>query len=232
MKKRLSILDNLEIARPCNASWDEMNGSEKERFCQSCQMSVFNISDMTRIEAEKFLSERRPSARVCTKFYRRADGTILTDNCPKSLRKARDLALALKKKLVATASLFLASFALSDSSSFAQTKTERIHTIGQPIDSLPIVPDVRGSKQFKTSPVTLETYRQQVQYQLQSVASALTGENANLVVTISGDGKIGDLRLLKSTGSTKKDEKLLQNLRQSLIFAPTPGKQIVTVTSN
>jgi hypothetical protein len=48
---------------------------------------------MTRPEAESFLSER--VERTCVRFYRRADGTILTRDCPRGMALVRrGLALA------------------------------------------------------------------------------------------------------------------------------------------
>jgi hypothetical protein len=67
-----------------------MHGSEKVRFCTECNLNVYNLSGMTKIEAERLIAQRE--GRLCVRFYRRADGTILTDNCPVGLR-------ALKRRL-------------------------------------------------------------------------------------------------------------------------------------
>lgn len=57
-----------------------MVGDSRRRFCGRCQLNVYNLSKMTRAEAENFLlaSENR----VCVRFYRRPDGTVLTQDCP------------------------------------------------------------------------------------------------------------------------------------------------------
>ncbi|MEJ7848771.1 MAG: hypothetical protein WKF92_11855 [Pyrinomonadaceae bacterium] len=73
-------LDNIHIASPCAASWDEMYGSDRKRFCGECKLNVYNLSDMTRREAENLLLNSE--GRLCVKFFRRADGTVLTKNCP------------------------------------------------------------------------------------------------------------------------------------------------------
>ena len=80
MDRFTSPLDDLRVASPCPANWDEMYGNERKRFCSECKLNVYNLSNMTKREAEQFLinSERR----VCVRFYRRADGTVLTQNCP------------------------------------------------------------------------------------------------------------------------------------------------------
>lgn len=83
MAKFNSPLDNVHVAAPCPADWNEMHGDERARFCNQCQLNVYNLSAMTRQEAEQLLRERE--GRLCVRFYRRADGTIITENCPKGL---------------------------------------------------------------------------------------------------------------------------------------------------
>ncbi len=52
-----SPLDNLQIAAPCNGSWDGMTGDERLRFCQSCKLKVYNISEMKKKEAEELINK-------------------------------------------------------------------------------------------------------------------------------------------------------------------------------
>jgi len=84
-----------------------MTGDERERACQLCHLNVYNISTMSSKEAESFLQERLPKGRVCVRLYRRADGTIITDNCPKGLQAARDAARFLTRRAAAAVSLLL-----------------------------------------------------------------------------------------------------------------------------
>lgn len=86
--EKKTFLDNLMIAAPCSQSWDSMPGTDIVRHCGACDRSVYNISAMTNIEAENFLRKHGDSQ--CMRFYRRSDGTILTDNCPVALRQGRD----------------------------------------------------------------------------------------------------------------------------------------------
>ena len=83
----LSSFDKLRLAHPCPASWDDMPGDDRARFCRDCQLHVYNLSALNRREAEAFLQERE--GRTCLHFYLRADGTILTRDCPVGLRAAR-----------------------------------------------------------------------------------------------------------------------------------------------
>ncbi len=87
-KQPSRLLDGLMIAAPCSQSWDAMEGTSRVRFCRTCSKSVYNVSDMTNSQAEDFLREKGVSE--CVRFYRRTDGTIITDNCPVGLRAARN----------------------------------------------------------------------------------------------------------------------------------------------
>jgi hypothetical protein len=81
-----SILDTLKIAAPCSASWADMKGDERVRFCPHCQLHVYNISSMVPEEAEALI--QKTEGRLCVRFFKRADGTVLTRNCPVGLARA------------------------------------------------------------------------------------------------------------------------------------------------
>jgi hypothetical protein len=81
------LFAHLRVASPCDASWDEMEGDDKVRFCRRCQKHVYNLSWMGRREAAAFVRETED--RLCVRFYRRRDGTLLTDNCPVGWRAVR-----------------------------------------------------------------------------------------------------------------------------------------------
>ncbi|MDQ3799722.1 MAG: hypothetical protein M3384_09740 [Acidobacteriota bacterium] len=87
MKKFTNPLDNIRIASPCPANWDEMRGDERTRFCSQCSLNVYNLSGMTLDEAENLLLTSE--GRACVRFYRRADGTILTKDCPVGWRAVK-----------------------------------------------------------------------------------------------------------------------------------------------
>jgi hypothetical protein len=78
------MLDRVTIAAPCPADWDRMPGTDQVRHCSECNRNVYNLSAMTRRQAEALL--RETEGRFCARLYRRADGTILTENCPAGLR--------------------------------------------------------------------------------------------------------------------------------------------------
>lgn len=63
-----------------------MDGNEQVRHCGECKLTVYNLSAMTEIEIHRLLT-KRAEQRVCVRFYRRADGTMLTQDCPKALKR-------------------------------------------------------------------------------------------------------------------------------------------------
>jgi hypothetical protein len=80
-------LNNVKIASPCPANWDAMNGNDKVRFCAECKLNVYNLSGMKKAEAENLL--RNTEGRLCVRYFRRADGTVLTQNCPVGWRAVK-----------------------------------------------------------------------------------------------------------------------------------------------
>lgn len=78
-----STLDNVRIARPCSADWDKMRGDDRVRHCSDCKLNVYNLSALSEEVATKLVEETE--GRRCVRFFRRADGTLLTQNCPGDL---------------------------------------------------------------------------------------------------------------------------------------------------
>lgn len=87
MDKTPSGLDAPKIASPCSVSWSDMKGDDRARDCSKCRLTVYNLSAMSRPEAEALIAQKE--GRVCVRFFRRADGTVLTADCPVGLRAAR-----------------------------------------------------------------------------------------------------------------------------------------------
>jgi hypothetical protein len=111
MRNFSNPLDNIKIASPCAADWNEMHGNTQKRFCGECKLNVYNLSAMTRQEAENLLMNSE--GRLCVRFYRRADGTILTQNCPVGWAKVKQ-----RVSRIATAAFSLAVGFFSGISSF------------------------------------------------------------------------------------------------------------------
>jgi hypothetical protein len=100
-RARLPVLDNIRVAAPCTADWTKMPGDERVRACGDCNKNVYNLSGMTREEAEALLVEKE--GRLCVRYYRRTDGTILFGDCTIGVSRRR------RRKLVAGAAALLAA---------------------------------------------------------------------------------------------------------------------------
>jgi hypothetical protein len=87
MKTTFNV-DEIRIALPCQARWNDMEGDERARFCRQCSKHVFNLSAMTRTQIETLVREKE--GKFCGRFYRRADGRMLTVDCPSRLRHVRE----------------------------------------------------------------------------------------------------------------------------------------------
>lgn len=80
-------LEGVRVAARCPADWESMTGRDRVRFCHQCELNVYNLSGMSKREAEALVNNSE--GRLCVRFYRRADGTILTRDCPVGLRAVR-----------------------------------------------------------------------------------------------------------------------------------------------
>jgi hypothetical protein len=97
MRRFNSPLHKVSVATPCPADWDRMVGGDRVRFCGQCQLNVYNLSAMSRDDAESLIA--RTEGRLCVRFYRRRDGSIITDDCPVGLRAVKRRALRIKQAL-------------------------------------------------------------------------------------------------------------------------------------
>jgi hypothetical protein len=106
MARFKNSLKNVRVAAPCTANWELMIGNDRSRFCGQCKLNVYNLSGMTRSEAESLIAQSE--GRLCVRFYRRADGSILTENCPVGLRALRRRIASVYKAIASAALSFLA----------------------------------------------------------------------------------------------------------------------------
>lgn len=109
----MNILDNLHLAAPCPAKWEEMDGDDKVRHCSLCALNVYNLQAMSEEEAQQFVSAKNEKGeRICALLYRRADGKVLTKDCPRGLSILREKTRQVWQKVCAAASLLVGSLAL------------------------------------------------------------------------------------------------------------------------
>lgn len=87
MKMTINV-DEIWVASPCHARWNDMAGDERARFCGQCSKHFFNLSALTRTQIETLVREKE--GKFCGRFHRRADGTLLTTDCPSRLRRLRE----------------------------------------------------------------------------------------------------------------------------------------------
>ena len=106
VRAKLPILDNIRVATPCPADWKQMTGDDRVRACGACNKHVYNLSSMTRDEAEALLIEREGS--LCVRYFQRADGTIMLADCTigKAQKRKRRIIAAGAAALLAGGGLF------------------------------------------------------------------------------------------------------------------------------
>jgi hypothetical protein len=81
MTRRKDILNSVEIKSPCTANWNEMKGTDQIRYCFECNKYVYNLSEMTRRDAEAILLSR--DDQMCARLIRDLEGQTLTvDSLP------------------------------------------------------------------------------------------------------------------------------------------------------
>jgi hypothetical protein len=100
-RARLPVLDQIQVAAPRTADWNAMVGDDRVRHCGACDRDVYNLSGMTRGEAEALLASR--IGPMCVRFYRRTDGTVLTADCPVGAERRRHRRLIIAAATTATA---------------------------------------------------------------------------------------------------------------------------------
>ena len=119
-------LDEIRLASPCHARWEDMNGDDHTRFCGQCNKHVYNFSAMTRVEVGNLIREKE--GRLCGRFYRRTDGRLLTTDCPSEARQRRNW---LKRIGAAVMAFFLSFTGGCMMGSVETPKTTRIENLKQ-----------------------------------------------------------------------------------------------------
>jgi hypothetical protein len=119
-----NLLNNIKIASPCSADWNAMIGDNRKRFCGDCKLNVYNLSDMSKADAENFLLASE--GRVCVRFFRRTDGTVLTQDCPVGWAKVKH-----KISRTATAAFGLFAGLFGGLFAFGFFKKAEVHTMGK-----------------------------------------------------------------------------------------------------
>ncbi|HEY1550763.1 MAG TPA: hypothetical protein VGG28_23195 [Kofleriaceae bacterium] len=119
-------LQNVRVSFACKQRWDDMVGDDRVRVCNGCDRPVFNLSEMTRADAEGVLATR--GLTPCVRFYRRPDGTVMTADCP--TRPRRHLAVIASSLAGATLAVTPAALADPPSAGSDQQLDDADHTDG------------------------------------------------------------------------------------------------------
>jgi hypothetical protein len=83
----LRALGKVTVASACTEKWSGMTGKGAVRFCNRCQLNVYDLSKLTTVQARALLG-RFEGQRVCLRFFTRPDGTVMTRDCPLGSRNA------------------------------------------------------------------------------------------------------------------------------------------------
>ena len=78
-QKKLNILNNIKVAKPCHESWQNMTGNEREKHCLKCDHCVTNLSVLTKKQAEKIIAQRGLE-KMCIRYNYSKDGNIIFKN--------------------------------------------------------------------------------------------------------------------------------------------------------
>lgn len=129
------FLKNLTIPSPCSVDWNSMKGNDQVRFCEHCDLSVHNLSAMTRREAQRLVA--RSNGRLCVQFVTDANGKpLLAEAGMKLHRISRRVSRIAAGAFTATLSVTSAVANSSQNSQSWQTDYANAPTISQPTSRL------------------------------------------------------------------------------------------------
>jgi ankyrin repeat protein len=119
--KSFRSFDRMIIPAPCDADWDAMAGNDRVRFCEHCNLHVTNLSNITRQEAIRLVAQSE--GRLCVRFVKRADGSVLSKQSPQRLHHiARRVSRIAAGAFTATLSLSSAAAQTGSTSSSLPTE--------------------------------------------------------------------------------------------------------------
>lgn len=94
------LLRRIQVVSPCVTDWEKMTGDDKIRHCPECNLSVYNLSGMSAREAAHVIYGRK--GRLCVRFYREVDGTMITQDSSLTRRGSRLAGAALSAAMTVT----------------------------------------------------------------------------------------------------------------------------------
>lgn len=236
-----TLLGRAFIETPCPTTWDKMKGSDSVRFCHLCHLNVYNIANLTDKEAEAVLSKGKENGRVCALLYRRPDGTIVTDNCPRALRKVRDASKWLKAKIIAATTLAISLLSpavaqseetnakdkkAKDTNQNSCTGPKTGNMVVKPVEQkiTPARPDIPLPGGIGFRPGEQDEYAAKIFVSINAAGkkNGLVAPFPSVKFTVKSDGSVDALAIKESSGDKKKDKAALNAVKEAAPFAKPP----------
>ncbi len=133
------LLDTIRVESPCETSWDSMIGNDQVRFCEHCNLTVQDLSQLTRKRALRLV--RASKGRLCIRYQSRPDGSLVTRSAPQKVyhigrRASRIAAGAFSATLSLSSGAAAHSYLTSPTSSdFDLALIARVESAVHPMDS-------------------------------------------------------------------------------------------------
>lgn len=101
----------LKVASPCPMLWDRLDKTEERgvRFCRECRKNVYNLIEISEADLNNLLTGATAGDSLCLRLYQRADGTVITNDCPVGLKKVREFWQRMKTGAVASLAFLISS---------------------------------------------------------------------------------------------------------------------------
>lgn len=108
-RRKLPVLDDLRVGGDCDEAWATMPGSGRSRHCRTCDHAIYDLSALTRGEAEALVvAHDAAGKRLCGAMTHTVAGTLASVSWWSRLRAAREqgvLAVAAAAVLIGATAL-------------------------------------------------------------------------------------------------------------------------------
>ena len=152
-----SFIDTVKVDSPCSEDWNEMQGTDKIRFCSHCAKHVNNLSEMTRKQATRLV--RASNGNLCIRY--------IADPATKRPMFAGQLLQITRRRPGIAAGVMSASIALS-AQAYAQ-------------ESAPVPPTPRAIEQTRTA----EEKREREDAKVGGIKGTVVDPNGAVIVGVS-----------------------------------------------
>ena len=222
----LDILKSIRIASPCSVSWESMSGDERSRMCRMCNRTVYDISKLTSLEAAALLCSEVGGKIPCVKLYRRADGTILTKDCPVGLR-IKERAFGVWRAIASVFAMFILvnpSARAADAQRVKPVAAGELKILVTPVVS-PSPPAVDNRPTVGIPISGIGPWMRALDDRIFSFSGrdrAKSPVGAVIAFKVYSNGEISDLRVQDSSGHPAADALALSIIRAAAPFRKLP----------